>query len=520
VSRIPVHPLLVALVPVLSMYAVIPGTSSMSEVAIAAAAALAAGAVLFVVTTAMYRDFAKAALLVSVLLVVVLTFDHLYASVQHWEFAGIRVGRRRYVLPLAYLALGAFAVWLYRLKRPLATLTAVANLVALGAVLPPAFTIVTTITAASREAREVPPLEPIHTAAAPARKPDIYYFVFDRYGDQETMRANGLDNDEFYEYLQRTGFYVARESKANYIKTILSLASSLNMSYLNDIAVVHRGSANYLPVYDRVKHHRVGAFLRSHGYSYTHLGPWYWPMRDNPHATRNVHYYNAVPRPMVMLCDSVLLAPLQRALPRPWLDHRRQQWYRVTQQVEDVIAQVKEPGPKFVLLHVLIPHPPHVFDKDGTYLSADEEAPRSRQENYANQVLAANGMIRRMIDAILRESGSPPVIILQGDEGPYPRGTEANEYEWRRASLPVLRERSGILNAYYLPGVDPRGLYAQLSPVNSFRIVFNTYFGTQLPLLPDRTFRHASDYRPYELDDITDVLRPAARPHAVRTAMP
>ena len=47
-----------------------------------------------------------------------------------------------------------------------------------------------------------------------------------------------------------------------------------------------------------------------------------------------------------------------------------------------------------------------------------------------------------------------------------------------------LLQKTGILNAYYLPGADPRVFYPTISPVNSFRVVFNTYFGASLPLLP------------------------------------
>jgi len=46
-----------------------------------------------------------------------------------------------------------------------------------------------------------------------------------------------------------------------------------------------------------------------------------------------------------------------------------------------------------------------------------------------------------------------------------------------------------ILNAYALPGVDPaQALYPSISPVNSFRVVLNRYFGTDLPLLEDRSY--------------------------------
>jgi hypothetical protein len=46
-------------------------------------------------------------------------------------------------------------------------------------------------------------------------------------------------------------------------------------------------------------------------------------------------------------------------------------------------------------------------------------------------------------------------------------------------------------------------VHDRLSPVNAFRIVFNAYFGAELPLLPDRVFLspdydHMYDFTAYE----------------------
>ena len=62
------------------------------------------------------------------------------------------------------------------------------------------------------------------------------------------------------------------------------------------------------------------------------------------------------------------------------------------------------------------------------------------------------------------------------------------------ATTDELEEKFGILSAYHLPGVDPEaaGLYPSITPVNSFRVVFNTYFDAGLPLLPDEIYAHRS----------------------------
>ncbi|MDH4209516.1 MAG: hypothetical protein OEV76_11625, partial [Anaerolineae bacterium] len=106
----------------------------------------------------------------------------------------------------------------------------------------------------------------------------------------------------------------------------------------------------------------------------------------------------------------------------------------------------------------------------------------------------------------LSKSDVAPIIILQADEGPYPeRLLEENRgFNWDTATGAELRHKMGILNAYYLPGVDGSALYPTVTPVNSFRQVFNLYFGTSLELLPDINYAYEDFNYPYRFLDITD----------------
>jgi hypothetical protein len=303
--------------------------------------------------------------------------------------------------------------------------------------------------------------------------------------------------------------------------TVLSRASSLNISYLDPLqAAVGRDSGNWRPVYQWIREPRVVRFLRSQGYRYVHVGSWYWPTEMNPSADRNVNFYTTVPRAMMRFLDNDLLAPWRQLAPLPALDERAQQYYRVPRQIDEVIAHAGDAGPTFTFIHILVPHPPYVFARDGSWVSLDEEGHRTLSTNYINQVVAANGMATRLIEGILAKARTPPVIILQGDEGPYPEGTSGVHYNWHTASVPALREKSGILNAYLLPGYRGSDLYPTISPVNSFRVVLNTYFGTGLPLLADRVFAHESESAPYSFTELTATLNPPKRAAAESASAP
>ena len=175
------------------------------------------------VSLAVYRDMRKAAIAVSIVLLVWwMQADD--GSIGGW------LRQQRFVMPLTYAAVLAGGVWLYRRRAPLTAVTGFANWVAIGAVLPP----IVTLAISAPRAAETHAATRAFVAGGVKSKPDIYYLIFDRYGDAETTAAYGAGK-HIEEYLASKGFYVARASRSNYMKTVLSLASSLNADYLDDV---------------------------------------------------------------------------------------------------------------------------------------------------------------------------------------------------------------------------------------------------------------------------------------------
>ena len=507
---LPVHPWLFVLLPIVSTYAANLAQAQMHEMVVACGMAVAATTVLYGAALVLFRDTRKAALLVSAFLLLFLVYDTLFGRIEHWQLIGWRVGRHRYALLACYGLLVALAAILYRTRRPLTTLTGLANVVTAGMLLVPIGTVAAKYAmpgVAAGAGAAVSPLPDSSRRADP--QPDIYYLVFDRYGDASTIRNTyGYDNADFYRYLAGKGFFIAEGSRSNYLKTAQSLASSLNLTHLDRAALdVPSDSAEWAPIYDLLADHRLGRFLKAQGYSYVHAGSWWWPTRKSANATHNINSYPFTPRPLMVLLDSGLVAPVFRRTASPRLDDRRQQWSRVNRDLAALERVPARSGPKFVFAHVLLPHPPYVFNRDGSFLSADSAARISEHESYVNQLVATNRKIVALIDRILVDSAAPPIIVVQGDEGPYPGGTKKETFNWHTATRGQLLDKTGILNAYYLPGRTAASVPASITPVNSFRVILNEYFGTEMPLLPDRIYAHESDLRPYRFVDVTDQLK-------------
>jgi hypothetical protein len=318
--------------------------------------------------------------------------------------------------------------------------------------------------------------------------PDIYYIVLDRYGAGPTLRdAYGFDNRPFLRRLRDLGFFVAGRSVANYPKTTHSLASTLSMEYLDGLArEMGPDSADRRPLHRRIVRSPVSTFLRERGYTQVHVGSWWRITARNPHAD----------------VESVLESPNAGT--------RIEEWERVRFQLDEIRRTRELPGSVFVFAHILVPHPPYVFDREGNYVGPGEEVVRGRTRGYVEQVEFINDRMSDLFQELLNgPADQRPVVVLQSDEGPHPPRLEAAEeadvpFDWTTATPQELGQKLRILNAYYLPRWGKDELSPRISPVNTFRLILRRYFGAPLAPLPDETYVFRDYDHPYDFIDVTD----------------
>jgi len=132
--------------------------------------------------------------------------------------------------------------------------------------------------------------------------------------------------------------------------------------------------------------------------------------------------------------------------------------------------------------------------------SMDEWGP-AQKEYYLNQLIYVNTEVKRLVNEILSGSETPPVIILQADHGP--RNTFI---EGRYPTDDMFREGMRILNALYIPCEGSSDLlYESMTPVNTFRVIFNSCFGMDYELLDDMSY-NSFKVEPYRFKDVTDIV--------------
>jgi hypothetical protein len=342
--------------------------------------------------------------------------------------------------------------------------------------------------------------------------PDIYYIILDGYAREDVLREMyGEDNQPFLEGLSGLGFYVADEAHTNYVQTILSLASSLNLTYLDgQVRQWGEDSRNRKLPSDMIAHSLAQAFLESRGYRTVEVASGYFPT-ELPDAEVRLgsdppYSLNAYEQFWVQHTPFQVFIPTDEQGQPVWgyAAHRE----RLVEGFDRLAQLSGEDGPKFVFAHILAPHPPFVLREDGLpiepdrlynigdgghYAGTDEEY----VSGYAGQVRYVNRRLMEVLPLLIKNSNRPVIIVLQGDHGP------GSKLDWDSAEKTCIWERSSILNAYYLPETFRTGLYPSMTPVNLFRWIFREVFGENYPRLEDRTY-YSTWGSPFRMEDVTD----------------
>lgn len=183
--------------------------------------------------------------------------------------------------------------------------------------------------------------------------------------------------------------------------------------------------------------------------------------------------------------------------------------------VLDNLAEAPETnGPLFVFCHLVAPHPPFLFDEVGRFVpqyrpfdfadsrhlhGMDKSLMERYRARYVQQLQFINNKIKTAIDGILQRTNGSAIIILQEDHGPGTLMDLGGPYP----DDDSLVMRSGILNALHVPDSIRGFLYADMSPVNTFRIIFRHWFGRSFETLADKTYFSVQD-GPFKWTEVTD----------------
>lgn len=482
------YPFFFALYPVLHLFSKNHEQYAPDVILLPAAVLLLSSALLLILLRTPLKEYHRTAALLFLFQVWFFSYAA-FRSLIVFDIMGIKPYRHQNLMVFWLVLLLILVTLFFRVKINFRKITPILNITCLCLVLFALFPLTHDFTDKMTTRLQEKGAEPVHgTPANPARGtddlPDIYYIILDSYTGAKALKDYlNFDNSPFIDRLRKKGFFVADESHSNYGWTRYSISSTLNMRYLPmEPDKSTPGSFRFSGDLDTTKlisDNEVLKHLTLKGYRYIDLSIWrrlaskmvgQQEFQQNPYY----NFYNTD-----FYIELIKMTFLAKPLAENYLEGKIKR-EEITRKFDllETIPRIK--GPTFTYAHFLVPHPGYVFDRDGNDVTLSSKFMQfDEKELYLNQLMYTNTRVEKTIDAILAKPGQPPIIIVQGDHGAWELGKDINEN---------MQMRMSILNAYYLPKGGAEKLYPSITPVNTFRIVFNRYFGGTYPLLADKSY--------------------------------
>ncbi len=504
-SKFTLYPFLFGIYPVLALIAHNAAEMELTDGGRALISAILVPLGLYVILLFVVKNPTKSALLTSFFLLLFYSYGQLNILSRSWTIFNLPLGRHRILIPI-YIVIFIVITWLIlKTKRDLSGSTRFLNAFGIILLIFPLYQIAAFQIEdyqAQQKQEQALTKSNLVSLTNDQLPLDVYYIVVDGYPRSDFISQYlGASNTEFLESLENRGFFVAHCSLSNYTDTRFSLASTLNMTYLdggdNIPQVIYPGST----LDSMIRSGNVQQNFSELGYTIVTFESGYkwlrWEESDihlAPAQERSSHFFNIGFNDFEQLLLDTTAAKLLFDLPfilnpvqkdrlaeivnNPRAAHRE----RVLYALEKLPAIPEEiPGPKFVYAHIIFPHPPFVLDADGGPL---QNSPPDELSAYADQINYIDRRLLEIVDTLIEKSDPDPVIVIQGDHGA--------TIEYQDLGIDPSK-RLGILNVYYLPAnlndsITPHeSLYPTITPVNTFRLIFDRYFNGEYGLLDDKS---------------------------------
>jgi hypothetical protein len=315
--------------------------------------------------------------------------------------------------------------------------------------------------------------------------PDIYYVIFDEFSGFEPMREywHNQEVDDFVQFLKSKGFFVAEQSHGSSIDTLHLMATWLNYQEYSLNA-----PDPWKIWFDDIADNRAMRYLKSQGYTTVLFDEtkFAYPSAPSIKADYSFNYVQSSAIDLgflfdefgIMTADNTMLRAFSKLykLNNPAIaQHRNMIFFTVVK-----VADLNEvPSPKFVYVHLMLPHFPFMFTENGNLV---DPTFYYNWNYYLGNYKFATHIAEKMVDNILSQADPtrPPIIILQSDHG-------ARNLKAESPGSVILENypeefKTSILFALYVPGYDTSALPQNIDPINTFPIVFNYLFDANIPL--------------------------------------
>jgi len=489
-----IHPILFAIFPVLFFYSHNIEILSLQGILIPILVILLSAFSLWLALRFILKNGRKAGLIVSLFMILFLLFGHILKLFRQnlppealAKIFQVSSGYMAQILLLAVslVLLGLVVYYLIRTKRKLDNATVLANVIGISLIA----IVFMNIGIYNIEYYFFEENNKITSNLKPLSinnqtLPDIYYIILDGYDNQIILKENfGYDNQKFINNLTERGFVVpSKYTYSNYPKTYQTLPSLLNMEYIDNL-ILHRGTDKQMTqiLYKTIDNNAVIRNLNSIGYTTVNIASEFWGDRNIDIADENLCSNLIIDWILFDKLKETTMLPALKFFYIPIQDAINESKRQITYCQLSELPKIKDmiDGPVFVYVHFLLPHGAQLFDSNGPvkqYVPFNSKNIQEQKQGYIGMLEFINKKILESIDELLTNTDNPPIIIIQSDHGE------------RIVDKARTNNVMGNFNAFYVPD-DMRALLSEpITPVNTFRIIFNSVFDSSYEILDDKVF--------------------------------
>ena len=525
-----IHPLLVAIFPILIIYSQNIGRMEIGELFLPVIIIVGLTIGLYYFLKSILKNENKSAIIVTLILITLFSYGHIYYLLNDVMIDEFDIGRNRYLIPAFGLALGISIFFIIRARRVFDNATSILNvisivfiIVAISNVALVGAEIISCDKCSNQElfyeTRDFSGyFEPHKFLISENEKlPDVYYLILDEYARNDALlEYHEFDNTEFTEFLQDKGFHVAKNSFANYPMSVQSIPATMNLQYINFLAdEIGSEVRNYKPLnekdYGLYANNQVIKNFKEMGYKIVTFNTFALHLHENSLADltvchRNIHFLDN------RLVDTLARTTMFGYFIERWSEDEMRQVTLCAFENFGTAGNVFD-KPVFVWAHIMTPHPPWIFGPNGEEITPGKpllitDNPEFRDSGwepkiqYVQQVQFANKKIISIVEEIL-EKDSHSIIIIQGDHG---TAWDIRSNEWVEPSKEDVYQRLRNFDAIYFPDEEKReNLDNKRTLINTFRTIFNAYYGSDYELLENKAY-WSYNAKPYDYKDVSHYI--------------
>ena len=510
IKNFPFHPFLLAIYPVLALLSYNIDQVGVWVVWRSLLIVISAAIILSGILALVIKPFQKAAIISSFILILFFSYGQVHELLLNSKGLLFEISHHKY---LGAIFLIIFVIGLIAIIRKIhqyQTITTTLNIISAAILILTIIPIVSYSYNLQKDKNNLQGKENTDISYSGDAKdiPDIYYIILDSYTRADALQRDfNFDNSPFTTELEKQGFVVANCSRSNYGFTEVAMASTLNLNYLSEIdPKLQAGNSNLTSATALIQNNYLRRQLKSIGYKIVAFETGYdwnqWTDADlyltpnkNPLSTAELQPFEKM---LIRSTGLRLLADtdkkfLSGAVSTLKLTHHEPHVKRTMFILQWLEKLPSIDGPKFVYAHINVPHIPFIFKPDGSlvddpnFYRGPQDYPVNEQyfkEGYINQIQFMNNRIPEIADQIIKNSTRPVIIVIQGDHGI----KDDNRLE--------------ILNAVYFPGAKAN-IDKALTPVNTFRIIFNQFFNGKYPILENHSYLSTYEL-PYDLTSVPE----------------